>query len=506
MARLDQLGPAKELAQIAAVLGSEISLPLLGVVAGLDDPALHEGLDTLVAADILSAREMGGETIYSFRHALIETAAYETLLKRIRRTLHKRAAQALVERFAAAAEHRPEVVAQHWLRAGEQREAISAWRQAAERACEHSAFREAQRAAEQGIAVIRSLSPSPDLVSDELALQSLLADASQGADGYASPRVLAAMERVKELAGRQGDIAQQLHRTFGEWAALSSRGDYVGSAAPADRFVQLARSEASPAILGYAQMIVMTSRYRTGDLLGAEAAYQDGLDYFADRNFPRRPGAAAQTFGNAAVVAWLLGRHDEAARRNERSLEVSRATGNPYDLAFACDMAATQALLASRPSEAESFALEGIRLSEEHGYTAFASATRIALGRAQADLGRPAEGAALMAASLHGPGQAAVRSSMTMYLTWLAEVHDALGATELALATIENALSVNPQEVFFRAESLRVRGDLSRRRGALDSARADYRAAVALARSIRAEVFVQRTLASLAALDRSDRA
>ena len=504
MARLDQLGPAKELAQIAAVLGSEISLPLLGAVAGLEDQALREGLDTLVAAEILTARNLGGETTYTFRHALIETAAYETLLRRIRRTLHKRAALAMVEHFAGTAEQRPEVLAQHWLRAGEQREAVSAWRRAADRARKLSAFREAQRAAEEGIAIIRSLNPSPDLDSDELALQNLLADASQGADGYASPRVLTAMERVKELTGRQGDTRQQLHRAFGEWAALSSQGDYAASAAPAKRYAQLARSSESPPTLGYAQMMVMTSRYRTGDLIGAEEAYQDGLNYFEDPNFARRPGAAAQTFGNAAVVAWLLGRHDEAARRNEHCLEVSRGTGNPYDLAFACDSAATHALLASMPKEAETLALQGIRLSEEHGYSGFASATRILLGRARADLGHPAEGAALMDLSLHGPGQASVRSSMTMYLTWLAEAHDAHGAIELAQATLDEALTVNPQELFFRAETLRVRGDLSRRRGAVESARADYQAAVSLARSIGADVFVRRALASLAGLNRSD--
>jgi tetratricopeptide (TPR) repeat protein len=166
-------------------------------------------------------------------------------------------------------------------------------------------------------------------------------------------------------------------------------------------------------------------------------------------------------------------------------------------------MAATQALLASTPEEAESLALEAIRLSEANGYLAFASATRIMLGRARAALGRPAEGAAMMDESLHGAGQPPVRGSMTMYLTWLAEAHAMNHDLDLAQVAIEKALSINPRELFFRPETLRVRGDLLHGLGRIDLAVADYRAAVELARSMGAKVFVARALSSLAGLQQS---
>ena len=475
MARLDQLGPAKELAQIAAVLGGNVSLSLLSNVAGVGVDELRSALDTLVASNFMVSRGAGEETTYAFRHALIEAAAYGTLPKRLRRTLHKRAAQAMLEHSADRAERQPEVLAQHWLRAGEQRAAASAWRRAAHLAAERHALREAQHAGEQGIAILRSLNASPEVEQDELALQNLLVDTSRSLEGYASPRAVAAMERARQLADRQGGLSEQLKRAFGEWAALSSRGDYEASAEPADRFVQLARAEGSASLLGTAHMVLMTSRYRIGELGGAEDAYQAGKAYFDDPDFARQPGVAAQTFGNAAKVAWLRGERDEAAYRSEHSLSVSAMTGNPYDAAFAHYMASSQALLASTPKEAESFALEAIRLSEANGYLSFASATRIMLGRARAALGRPAEGAAMLDEVLHGPGHTRTRGAMTMYLTWLAEAHAMNRAVEPAQAAIEEALSVNPRELFFRPETLRVRGDLRHSLGQIEAAEADYR-------------------------------
>jgi class 3 adenylate cyclase/tetratricopeptide (TPR) repeat protein len=503
MARLDQLGPARQLAQVAAVLGGEIPRPLLAAVAGVGERELDAGLDALVAANVLVASEAGGERTYAFRHALTEAAAYESLLKRLRRTLHKRAALVMLERFPDLAERHPEVLAQHWLKAGDQQRAVDAWKRAARLAFGRHALHEALHACEQGIAVIHALKASPELERDEIALLHLLAEAARGVGGYASPRAIAAVERARALADRHGGIEGELQRCFGEWAARSSLGDYEGAAEPAERFVQLARAEDSPPMLASAHMIMLT-RYRLGDLRSAEDAYQSGLPYFEHPDFMRRPGALAQTFGNAAVVAWLLGRSDEAAARSERSLELSRSTGNPYDMAFADYMAAHLTLLSGEASEAERVSRQAIRLSEENGYAAFASATRIMLGRALAALGRADEGVATMLGALGGRGGRPInRSSITMYMTWLAEAHAMAGDADRARAVIEEALAMNPRELFFRPETLRIRGDLARTEGRLEAAETDYETAVTLARSMGANTLMQRAQSSLAGLRRA---
>jgi tetratricopeptide (TPR) repeat protein len=125
------------------------------------------------------------------------------------------------------------------------------------------------------------------------------------------------------------------------------------------------------------------------------------------------------------------------------------------------------------------------------------------LGRARASLGQAAEGVALIGAALFRPGEPRVHGSKTLYLTWLAEAHAMAGDPAQARAVLEDALALNPRELYFRPETLRIRGDLSRSERRLDAAEADYRAALALARSIGANTFVQRSLSSLAGLQQS---
>jgi class 3 adenylate cyclase/tetratricopeptide (TPR) repeat protein len=500
MARLDQLGPAKLLAQVAAVLGADAPMLLLGAVAGLNEAELTTTLDQLVAAEVLVAGAADGQRTYAFRHALIETAAYETLLKRVRRTLHKRAAEAILEQFPDLAERRPEVLAQHWLKAGEHANAVAAWRRAARLAFARYALREALHAAEQGIAIIHSLKATPELEQDELALQTQLAESARGIEGYSTARARAAIERARVLAERHGGAAGELQRAFGEWAACSSVGDYAGAAEPGDTFIQLARADGDPSVLGSAHMILMT-RYRQGDLAGAEAAYVAGEPYFEHPDFGRRAGAAAQTFGTAALIAWFMGRHDEAERRNERSLSLSASTGNPYDMTFALYMAAHLAVLSGTPEAAERTSLQAIRLAEQHGYAAMAGASEIMLGRARAGLGQPAVGAALIDQRVRGRPGGRRNSADTMYLTWLAEAYAMGGDVPRAEGAIEDALAINPLEIFFRPETLRLRGDLRRGEGRPDDARADYAAAVTLARSMGAVTLARRALSNLTGLD-----
>jgi class 3 adenylate cyclase/tetratricopeptide (TPR) repeat protein len=503
MARLDQLGRSKELAQIAAVLGGQVPRPLLGVVSGLGEEDFAKALQALVAADVLVASEAGDEPAFAFRHTLIEAAAYETLLKRLRRTLHKRAARAMLERYPEMADRQPEVLAQHWLRAGEQAEAIAAWRRAARLAFERFAFREAQHACEEGLALIRTLKPTAETDEIELSLQNMLAEAARTVEGYASPRARAAVQQARVIVERTGGLQGQLRQAFGEWTEASTLGDYAAEAEPGDRFVALAHIGASPSVLGSAHMILMT-RYRQGDLAAAEAAYQAGKPYFEHPEFLRRAGAAPQALGNAASIAWLMGRHEEAERRNAEMLLVSSATGNPYDEAYALYFAAHHAVRSRTPEEAEQVSLRAIRIAQLHGYAAIAASMGITLGRARAGLGQAAEAAAMMDRWVHERPEVRRRSLVTMYLTWLAEAYAMADEAARAGAAVEEALSINPPEIFFRPEALRLRGDLRRGEGRLAEARADYEAALAQARSMGAEALVQRAEASLAAVARAD--
>jgi class 3 adenylate cyclase/tetratricopeptide (TPR) repeat protein len=491
-ARLDQLGPAKQVAQIAAVVGGDIPVPVLLQIAGVEESELSHALEVLTDLNIMVQSE--GQA-YAFRHALLESAAYETLLRRLRRTLHGRVARTILELLPEAVERRPEVIAQHWAKAEEHHEALLAWKLAARSAFGRQAFRETAEACEQGLIALGKLEPSIEYEREELTLLNLLFEASRGVDGYGSPRAEAATARAKELANRHGGVVHQLRTAMGEWSVASARGDYAAAAKPAERYAELARADGRPAALGLAHMMMMMSRYRIGELIAAEEAYRAGEPYFEDPGFLRAQGAVAETFGNAALLAWLLGDAGEAASRSERGMKLSRASGSPYDLAYAHYWAAIQALVLEAPADAEGHARIVIEISESHGYRALARTVRIMLGAALARMGHLSEGVDMLRSHITRKG--ATDNSMTMYFTWLARAEEAAGDATAALATLDKALSVNPIELFFRPETLRLRGDVQLALGQARLARVDYDAALRLAQAMKAKVFVERTKASL---------
>src|SRR5262249_12675839 len=153
-ARLDLLGPAKEVAQIAAVIGREFSFELLQAVGSMGGAELQSALNKLVDAELIYARGIAPEATYQFKHALIQDAAYEALLKSRRRELHHRVAQTIGERFAAVAEAQPEVLARHWTEAGQAEPAIAAGEKGGEAAGARRAFKEAEEAYPQGPAML----------------------------------------------------------------------------------------------------------------------------------------------------------------------------------------------------------------------------------------------------------------------------------------------------------------------------------------------------------------
>ena len=497
MARLDQLGQAREIAQIASVLGHDIQHRLLEAVSDVEDGALHASLETLIQADILSESGPQSDRTYTFRHSLIQDAAYEALLRSRRRVLHRRAAMIITEQFKDIATSQPEVLAQHWAGADEPWLAIAEWRRAGGAATARRAFSEAQTAYEQAIAIVETMPPSPERAAQELALHSSLAGVLQITRGFSATETIAATLRARLLAEAGGDLSQQLRQVSGQWAAASSAGDYEQAGPLAETYLQLARAQGRPANLGQAHMIQMTSLYRSGALLEAEQYFRDGEQYFHLPAFFQRPGAARQVYGNAAVLARIMGDEREGIRRIERALTISAENNNPYDLAFAQGMAGVVSILARDFGAAETWARNAFALTQEHGFPQFAPMCQLVLGRARAAAGQVEEGLGLIREGLLGLDEARARSGRTDYLCWLSETQALAGAVGDAIATMEEALSLYPLEVFCRAECLRLRGEWMMRLGQVEEARADFLEAIAVSRKMGAKLFHARASASL---------
>jgi class 3 adenylate cyclase len=199
MARLDRLGLAKEVAQIGAALGREFSYALLAAVARKPEPELASALDRLIAAGLLFRQGLPPYATYLFKHALVQDAAYGTLLRERRRALHARIAETLEGQFAEIAESQPELLARHWTEAGLIEKAARLWGKAGQRSLERSALVEAAEQLTRALAQIATLPTTPALRREEIKLQVGLITPLMHVKGYAAPEAKAAGERARLL-------------------------------------------------------------------------------------------------------------------------------------------------------------------------------------------------------------------------------------------------------------------------------------------------------------------
>jgi predicted ATPase len=214
MARLDRLGSAKEMAQVAAVIGREFSYELLHAVSPIVEGDLQSALAKLADAELIYTRGIPPEATYQFKHALIRDAAYEALLKSRRKELHRAVAWTIAEKFLAMAEAQPEVLARHWTEAGEADPAIAAWKKAGEAAYARRAFKEAEEDFRRALTLLNTLPESPERDRRELDLAGALVQVLMITRGFTAPETVEAAGHARALAEKSGNLAQLVRHGF----------------------------------------------------------------------------------------------------------------------------------------------------------------------------------------------------------------------------------------------------------------------------------------------------
>ena len=272
-ARLDRLGSAREVAQVGSVLGRDFVYPLLRDVAEIDEPALQTSLDRLADADLLFVEGAPPEAKYRFKHALIQDAAYESLLKSRRQALHRRAAQLLREQPERAAAE-PEALAHHFTRAGLDDLAVEWWGKAGDQALRRSAFQEAIAHLGKAITMAdRAGGPetvqSAALPSNRLRLQTTYGQALLWAHGHAAAETNTAFTRARALARQVENATERFSAYYGLWVGAYTRGEIGAAQEMATLFLH--EIEAQPhlpeACVGH--RIFGTTRWYVGDFTGA---------------------------------------------------------------------------------------------------------------------------------------------------------------------------------------------------------------------------------------------
>jgi predicted ATPase len=206
MARLDRLGPAKDVAQIGAAIGRQFSHTLLAAVVRKPEPELAWALDRLIAAGLLFRQGVPPYATYLFKHALVQDAAYGTLLRERRRALHARIAETLEGQFTEIAESQPELLARHCTEAGLIDKAAGLWGKAGQRSLDRSALVEAVEQLTRALAQIATLPATPALRREQIKLQVALINSLFHVKGYAAPETKAAIDRASSMLKRSESL------------------------------------------------------------------------------------------------------------------------------------------------------------------------------------------------------------------------------------------------------------------------------------------------------------
>jgi class 3 adenylate cyclase/tetratricopeptide (TPR) repeat protein len=328
MARLDRLAPVKEVAQIGAAIGRDFSYTLLRCVAGRDDLTLSAALAQLEEAELLLRHGTPPDASYSFKHALVQEAAYESLLKSRRQILHKHIGDVLRDRFADTAEAEPEVVAFHFTQAGLSGVALEWWRKAGQQALKRSAYSEAIAHLGKAVAIADGLPDEPGRTINRLHLQIAYGRALRGSLGHSAPETVAAWTRARQFVADISDPAEMAPIHSGLFNASLTHGEIAPMRELADAIMSAAvRRPESPVAAVVAHWTSGVTCWFGGDYLNARDHLEKALAIYGSDPTPATFKASTLDLPYVimrflALVLWPLGKTDRARRLAAEAVSV----------------------------------------------------------------------------------------------------------------------------------------------------------------------------------------
>jgi predicted ATPase/class 3 adenylate cyclase len=515
MARLERLAPMKEVAQIGAALGREFSYELLAAVAPLQDGELQDALGQLVEAELVFRRGTPPAASYVFKHALVQDAAYQSLLRSKRQRLHARIALVVEERFPEMTEAQPEVLAQHCAEAGLIEKAVHYWHRAAQLAVRRSAMAEAVAQVRNGLELLSALPNGPTRARQELDLQVTLGHALMALKGVAAPEMGAAYARARELCRACGGGDLEPIALYGMWQFLQNRADMAASGETAEELLRWAKARDDVAAEVEAhRSIGSTCLFRAEFNLALEhfervrALYAPAQGYAARNPLDPRVGATS-------LMPWALllqGHPDRALARSREALAAAEAQARPYMLAVVMHQQNVFDQLRGDRRAVEERAAALMAITAEHGFAHWHATATLLHGWAVGAGGAVEDGIAEMRRGLAAKEATGARLKIPFYLGLMAGLHGRAGRGTEALHLIGDALArvETTGERWFETELHRLRGEslLRARVPDADEAEACFVRAIDGARTQRAKWWELRAALSLARVwrDRGKRA
>ncbi len=509
MARLDRLVTAKAVAQYAAVIGRQFSYTLLHAVSQLDEALLQQELGRLIEAELVYQRGLPPQATYTFKHALIQDASYESLLRSTRQQYHQRIAQVLEGQFPEAVAAQPELIAHHYTEASLPEQAVPYWHHAGQCAIERSAHVEAIAHLHQGLALLQTLPQTPTHTRREVDMLIALGASLNATKSIAAPDVEQTYLRAQYLCQHLEEPQQLFPVLRGLWNYYHMRAELQTAHALGEQLLALAQQVQDSAMLIAAHRAVGTTLFRMGAVSSAQTHFTQGIALYD----PTQHRAHAFRYGEdagvvcqslAAWTLWCLGSPHQGLTHSHEVVTLAQQSAYPFSVAFALGLPAIFHSFRREVRVTQERAEAAISLATEQGFPYWRAVGALMRGWALTHQGQVKEGIAQMPQGLQAYRATGAVAIQPYFLALLAEAHGTIEQSETGLAVLAEALTLvdTTGERWCEPELYRLKGELLLQQHADHQAEAEtcFHYAMAIAQSQQAKSWELRTAMSLARL------
>jgi predicted ATPase len=510
MARLDRLGPAaKGVAEIGAGIGREFSYELAAAVSELSEERFREALQRLVDAGLVFQRGAPPAAEYLFKHALVQEAAYGTLLRRTRQQLHARIAAALEVQSPELMDSQPELFAQHYAEAGLVEKSVAFWGKAGQRSAARSAMAEAAAQLQKGLDQLALLPDDHERQRQELELCIAMGAVLQAVKGFAAPETGHTYARARELWEQLGSPSEFVQIPYQLSRYHANRGELDLALRLVEDFLRLSRHRNDSAGLVLGHQISGGTLMFTGRFASSRSRLEAGLalyDPISHRALVHQGGVHPQVTSQAllGIALFCLGYSDQALAQSNAAIAEARRLAHPPSLALSLSVGSRLLSLVGDNAALDERAGELVAMATEQGFPHWRAEGTIFRGWVTVKNGDVAEGTSLLRSGSAAYRAAGAEIWMPHYIALLAEACEIAGRIEEAVTLLDDALQIAERtgERWLKAELNRHKGQLLQRQGHSEAAEELYRKALSIAREQEAKLWELRAAMSLARLRR----
>jgi predicted ATPase len=508
-ARLDRLMTAKVIAQLGATIGRQFSYALLHAVSQLDEVMLQHELGRLVEAEIVYQRGLPPQATYTFKHALIQDTAYESLLKSTRQQYHQRIAQVLESQFPEITEAQPELLAHHLTEAGLTEKAVHYWYHAGQRASERSAHVEAIAHLRQGLELLQTLPETPERVQREVDMLIALGASLSATKGTGAPEFRETYTRAHQLCQHLEEPQELFTVLHGLWLYYLVRAELQTAHELSDQCLALAQQTQNRVLLVAAHGDLGTTWFYLGETALAHTHFTQSMaldDLYQHRAsvFLHRQDSKVFCRIFTARTLWHLGYPEQGLARSQEALTLAQQVADPYSLGYALCWVALFHQFRREVRCTQERAAAAMTLAQEQGFLLWVAYSSILRAWALAHQGQVKEGIKQLHQGLRAFRATGAEIGRPYCLALLAEAHGMQGEPEEGLAVLTEALGLvdTTGERWYESELYRRKGALLLQQSLDNSTKAEacFHQAIAIAQNQQAKSFELRTATSLARL------